>query len=288
MVNMLAAMRYLNPTGEGYQPELINEIKQMAGTIQDFGTFAETYYTRYARKVVRFLLARDIHVQLQGYVKSFQQHKEHIDLFLSVHIAATSTKTFAATQAILKKLEDMDRAAAPAAVKFVKDHGGDAAVRNSPEYVREVASALGDDEPLSPSVFKTLTTKIEALLEQHRSTFEAKLNSAKDEIVLRLTQGPHDLLVDDQVKEVWRVNGWRLSVKYRVFIDSLHAHFESAARRPAGLETAASAASCEDWALKVLSKVINHPAIGEAIDEDASGFLSINEVNQFLRRKPSD
>lgn len=30
----------------------------------------------------------------------------------------------------------------------------------------------------------------------------------------------------------------------------------------------------------------DHPAIGEAIDEDASGFLSIHEVNHFLTKKP--
>lgn len=286
MVNMVAALRYLDPKGLDYPDGLVYQIDQMARTIHDFGTFAETYNTRYARKVVRFLLARDINSQLHAHVKSFQEHREHILLFLSVHVDATSTKVFAATQRILSKLEQMERAAAPAAAEIVETLGGDVAVRNNPECVREVARALGDNGPLSPNVFKTLTTRIETLLEQHRSTFEAKLNSAKDEIVLRLTQGPHDLLVDDNVKEVWRVNGWRLCVKYRVFIDSLHAYFESTARRSAGPESGSTAASCEDWALKVLSKVINHVAIGEAIDEDASGFLSINEVNQFLRRKP--
>lgn len=32
--------------------------------------------------------------------------------------------------------------------------------------------------------------------------------------------------------------------------------------------------------------LVDHPAIGEAIDEDASGFLSIQEVNNFLTKRP--
>lgn len=64
----------------------------------------------------------------------------------------------------------------------------------------------------------------------------------------------------------------------------------------------------DHWTLSILSKVIcqyaaimrllligrlllilcmlDHPAIGDAIDEDGSGFISVHEVNHFLKKLP--
>ncbi|KAJ8078578.1 hypothetical protein PM082_012861 [Marasmius tenuissimus] len=42
----------------------------------------------------------------------------------------------------------------------------------------------------------------------------------------------------------------------------------------------------EKWTLEFISKVIFYPAIGDAIDDDGSGFISVYEVNRFTRRKP--
>lgn len=282
MINMLAALRHLNPTLKApagrYPAALFSEIEGMSVSIQNFGAFADTYYTRYARKVVRFILSRDINCRLQSHVKSFHEHERKISSLLAIHTTVTVEQIYVATERILQKLDDAEmRASAPAA-KVLHDSGGEDAVRKNPSLVDKVAHALGDDAPVQPETYKTLTEDIEELLNQQRSAFEAKVLSAKDEIIMRLTQGPHDLLVDEDVKEVWRVNNWRLSVKYRVFVDCLHTHFESEAEKEK---------PADPWALKVLSKVINHPAIGEAIDEDSSGFLSINEVNQFLSCKPA-
>ncbi|EJD47204.1 hypothetical protein AURDEDRAFT_184061 [Auricularia subglabra TFB-10046 SS5] len=283
MVNMLAVLRHLNPSLEGprgrYPDALFKEIDHMSASIRNFGTFADTYYTRYARKVVRFILSRDINCRLQSHVKSFRDHEQTIMSLLTIHTTVTVEQIYRATDLILQKLDDAEKRASAPAMEVVRAHGGEEAVRKNPDLVNEVAKALGDNEPLSSNMYKTLIADIESILEQHRSSFEARLLSAKDEIIVRLTQGPHDLLVDDDVKEVWRVNSWKLSVKYRVFVDSLHTHFDS------GPDPTTPG---EPWALKVLSKVINHPAIGEAIDEDSSGFLSINEVNEFLRCKPAD
>lgn len=291
MTNMVAGLRHLNPKVEGstgrYPARLFDEIDQMTSSIKEFGTFAETYYTRYARKVVRFLLSRDINHRLQSHVKSFQEHERKIVSLLAIHTTATVEEIHITTARILQRLDEAEARASASALAVVNRRGGENVVRNNHEYVSEVARALGDEEPLSTNMYKALTADIEDLLEQQRGSFEAKLLSAKDEIIVRLTQGPHDLLVDADVREVWRVNSWKLSVKYRVFVDSLHTHFESTGRGKND-GSGEAVAPTEPWALKVLSKVINHPAIGEAIDEDSSGFLSINEVNQFLRCKPDE
>ena len=33
-------------------------------------------------------------------------------------------------------------------------------------------------------------------------------------------------------------------------------------------------------------QILGHLALGEAIDEDASGYVSLHEVNQFIQQKP--
>ena len=44
----------------------------------------------------------------------------------------------------------------------------------------------------------------------------------------------------------------------------------------------------DEWTLKVFARIVNHPAVGEAVDEDASGFVSLHEVNHFVSRKPEN
>jgi Zn-dependent M28 family amino/carboxypeptidase len=34
----------------------------------------------------------------------------------------------------------------------------------------------------------------------------------------------------------------------------------------------------------VLHYHLDYPAVGEAIDEDASGFISVHEINHFLKK----
>jgi len=41
------------------------------------------------------------------------------------------------------------------------------------------------------------------------------------------------------------------------------------------------------WTRRIICKVHYHPAIGDAIDIDTSGFISIDEMNEFLREKPA-
>lgn len=40
--------------------------------------------------------------------------------------------------------------------------------------------------------------------------------------------------------------------------------------------------------LKISASDAVHPAIGDAIDEDASGYVSVYEANRFFRRKPEN
>lgn len=132
------------------------------------------------------------------------------------------------------------------------------------------------------------------MLESNKSNFDKKIHgatlqikeaveSSKDAILRQLNEGPHEALDDEDIKAVWSESTWRNSVKWRVFVDAIHDRFSQKfgehLRENDGYHQ-------DQWTLMVLSKVVFHSALGEAIDEDGSGFVSVHEVNHFLNRRP--
>ena len=79
-----------------------------------------------------------------------------------------------------------------------------------------------------------------------------------------------------------KTQGWRGSVKSQHFIMALKDHYiEKSTGESDTLE------GPDSWAIQYIN--INHArAILEAFDDDASGFVTINEVNNFTRSRPRD
>ena len=77
--------------------------------------------------------------------------------------------------------------------------------------------------------------------------------------------------------------GWRGNVKAKHFIMALKDYYlEKAAGDSAG-----GLANADKWALNYIT-ISNARAILEAFDGDTSGFLTIQEVNDFTCARPSD
>ena len=77
--------------------------------------------------------------------------------------------------------------------------------------------------------------------------------------------------------------GWRGNVKAKHFIMALKDYYlEKAAGVSAG-----GLVSVDKWALTHIT-ISNARAILEAFDCDASGFLTIQEVNDFTRARPKE
>ena len=75
---------------------------------------------------------------------------------------------------------------------------------------------------------------------------------------------------------------WRGSVKARRFVMSLRDHFVEKAAGDSG-----SVKGTDAWALKYIN-ISRAPSILEAFDDDASGFVTIKEVNDFTKSRPLD
>jgi hypothetical protein len=43
-----------------------------------------------------------------------------------------------------------------------------------------------------------------------------------------------------------------------------------------------------EWYATVARYHIDYPSLGEAMDEDASGFISVHEMNHFLKKNKED
>jgi len=77
--------------------------------------------------------------------------------------------------------------------------------------------------------------------------------------------------------------GWRGNVKARHFVMALKDYY---IEKAAG-ESAGSLVGADKWALKYIN-VNRARTILEAFDDDASGFVTIQEVNTFTRARPLD
>ncbi|KAF8208355.1 hypothetical protein K438DRAFT_1813864 [Mycena galopus ATCC 62051] len=113
-----------------------------------------------------------------------------------------------------------------------------------------------------------------------------------DRIISAVTAGPHDKIIDPNVHHVWKEMGWRGSVKARHFVMALRDYFQedhkhkSADGKPD--EHGLIAVDKEDeWALQYIS-VLRLQPISEAFDDDASGFVTVAEVNAFTTARPLD
>ena len=73
---------------------------------------------------------------------------------------------------------------------------------------------------------------------------------------------------------------WRGSVKARRFVMSLRDHFVEKVAGDSG-----SVKDPDGWALKYIN-IGRAPSILEAFDDDASGFVTIREVNDFTKSRP--
>ena len=84
------------------------------------------------------------------------------------------------------------------------------------------------------------------------------------------------------IRTQW-TKGWRGSVKARHFILALKDYY---AEKAAGGEGGGVAGS-DQWALRFIG--VNYVRnILEAFDEDASGFVTVKEANDFTRSRPLD
>ncbi|KAI0766841.1 hypothetical protein BD413DRAFT_141310 [Trametes elegans] len=142
----------------------------------------------------------------------------------------------------------------------------------------------------------------DAAMEKNLKTFERKfamqqkklleemqglVRHESDRVIDSVLSGPHDRIRDRGIHELWKDMRWRGHVKARHFVLALRDFYlQSAEEGSYADDVSVPRVSEQDkWALEFID--VNYiAAIAEAFDEDASGFITIREVNRFTSSRP--
>ncbi|KAH9995914.1 hypothetical protein BJV74DRAFT_883811 [Russula compacta] len=134
--------------------------------------------------------------------------------------------------------------------------------------------------------------------------FEAQKNQIIDELTLavrresdrviqELKGGAHERILDRSIHDIWVDMGWRGNVKARHFVLALRDYYlekiTSETENVLSVRTSAinTSSNPDAWAIKFIDIMWVEPIL-EAFDDDASGFITVAEVNRFTSSRPAD
>ncbi|PIL29961.1 hypothetical protein GSI_07872 [Ganoderma sinense ZZ0214-1] len=211
--------------------------------------------------------------------------------------------------------------------KLVNDHGGPDAVMKDESLLRELfesrlagagtgisapdrrarhgGGAVDEFRELQKELQEDVQTAVRENLEQFEAKFviqqrelEENLRRAMhregDRIIDAVISGPHDKILDPDIHEIWKEMRWRGSVKDRHFVLALRDYFreklEQGKRSKDGATPTVPTSQLnaqDEWTLEYINVTRVQPII-EAFDDDASGFITVTEVNAFTRARPEN
>ncbi|KAI0762326.1 hypothetical protein C8Q74DRAFT_143012 [Fomes fomentarius] len=131
-------------------------------------------------------------------------------------------------------------------------------------------------------------------MQQRELTEEVRqiLHHHGDLVVKAVTDGPHEKIVDPDLRNIWKEMRWRGNVKARHFVlalrdycleklDKLRKNEKTFDQYPTNVNEQ------DEWTLEYIN-VSRLQAIIEAFDDDASGFITVGEANAFTTSRPAD
>ncbi|KAH9045946.1 hypothetical protein EDB84DRAFT_1633013 [Lactarius hengduanensis] len=146
----------------------------------------------------------------------------------------------------------------------------------------------------------------DAAADKNRTVFFRKFEVQKrqiiDELTLVVTResdrviqvvkgGPHERILDRSIHEIWKEMGWRGNVKARHFVLAFRDYYlekltsETQGVRGVNTSVISSSRDPDAWAIKFIDVTRLQPIL-EAFDDDASGFITITEMNRFTSSRP--
>ncbi|PBK80159.1 hypothetical protein ARMGADRAFT_1021049 [Armillaria gallica] len=273
----------------------------------------------------RILMSTADEQKLAAYGDRFQKNKQDLQLCLIVRINAELNEVKELVSVIM--LINLVRSPQERELKELIDkEGGASKVKDDPALLEKIIKeteknsnrrgTYQDDKNV-----KTLVSSIQAeirhgfedLIKTHKTVFDLKFEAqgkliddvgqnvtrTGDRVISAVISGPYERLKDPDLFEMWKEmhSRWGGNAKARDFIFALRAHYYS--RTQSTLEQTQQMTSTENdsdgtshvttdtWALRHITLRSIEPLM-EAFDEDASGFVTIDEANNFSTRRPKD
>ncbi|KII90017.1 hypothetical protein PLICRDRAFT_575939 [Plicaturopsis crispa FD-325 SS-3] len=298
MTRLVLVIRYLTDVildTEDQITELFKDnFEAIATLMRKFGEFSDLYYG-YKLNTFRLCFSGSYKERLSGITKKFEQKEQELKSLMSHRTNVTIHETHEQVAGlsndvhkVISMLGEMTEKENQATA-WIAQHGGPDAVAQNDALLASLSNMMG--EKINGPLRTAMREDLDQLLEKnHRKIDEAivqiseEVAASRDAILHRLDAGPHELIEDEDVRSLWKDSEWKMSVKCRVFVDGVHDYF---ATKFIESKKSTGHPHPDMWTLRILSKVMFHGAIGDAIDADGSGFLSVREVNKFLRSRPS-
>ncbi|KAG9025099.1 hypothetical protein FRB95_010572 [Tulasnella sp. JGI-2019a] len=293
-----------------------DEIKIAANSIDKYSK---------SRFIVKVLKANQWEEKLVEHTETFHKRKQDLKFSLQVHTAVAVDKMQADVKdmsAMLAQVLRNQTAKEKELQALIDSKGGAAAVVQQDDVLLEISvkyeekdswdkssSAGSKGKELQKSVDAGLRLELMAnlddLLKSNETLFLKKfeaqtaqlslaLDRSADKVIKALSKGAYERVEDPDLRAIWRDEKWRSNVKARHLILSFHDYFTEPKATPddephedAEKLTTITPGHPEEWTLEYMSPLYVSP-IQDALDDDGSGFVSINEINEFTRQKPKD
>ncbi|PCH42592.1 hypothetical protein WOLCODRAFT_102387 [Wolfiporia cocos MD-104 SS10] len=142
----------------------------------------------------------------------------------------------------------------------------------------------------------------ESALSDNMESFQRKLELQRDQIMREAEQAahteckrvasafqnelPHNRLINEDLRKIWEEMHWRGSVKARHLVLALRDHYnEQAEEEKRHAKEGKFLPNPDAWALEWINVKRIQPII-EAVDDDASGYVTISKINRFTEARP--
>ncbi|KZV91703.1 hypothetical protein EXIGLDRAFT_719097 [Exidia glandulosa HHB12029] len=209
---------------------------------------------------------------------------------------------------------------------FINAHGGPKACAANETLFQELQSRIARGSPsttISPPIYDAraimATIQIEMqsdlthVLAEDRQNFNLKFDAVQQKleevnstvyhngnrIISAMRSGPHDGLLDPDMRQLWKDMAWRGSIRASQFVVGVQDYFRAKATKlepltpltPPPTSTSSLPSHLSDqpegWAINYVTLTRWRPIL-EAFDDDTSGWISISNVNSFTSGRPAN
>ncbi|KAI0057902.1 hypothetical protein BV25DRAFT_1337591 [Artomyces pyxidatus] len=296
MTQSVCTIRYL--TMRKIVKDLERKLKSHLGDLRkifkEFSEFTSLYYS-HRQAIFRILRAEEFKIRLKSFSTKLKESQDALQLLIvadnAKKLASIEGKIDDLSSNVAKLVETLGRDGVneKKAAQLVRDLGGPREVLKEASKLDRVAEIL--HQPLNDDIQVALQKSLRELQESNKEQFKklfAKMDSSltNKRILQQLKKGGQwgKLISDDDISHLWSKLEWKSSVEVRLLLEELRRHFEI---KFFDYHTKEEQVHQDHWTLSILCKVVHHSMISDVIDEDSSGFISVEETNRFLSREPS-
>ncbi|KAF9807161.1 hypothetical protein IEO21_08361 [Rhodonia placenta] len=312
------------PKGVTIEARMQGLMKQTASDIRSCGNVCDAYSKM--SLLAKMLKGPLWEGTFANFVSMFSQRRDDIEFALSIHTAGKvdglHDKVDGLAQIVERKtdmiMEFLKNYIPPEHMDVYKQigrRGGREVVLKNDDALQELLSARLETNSSRPSNQATALARnakheLESQLidpafqiQKNTQSFDRKfemqqkqilegvgeiVHRESDRVIELVTSGPHDRILDKDLHQIWKDMGWRGSVKARHFVLALRDYEQERREEKLRKEATFQVAPTFDpdaWAFDWIT-VKRLQAITEALDDDASGFITVTEANNFTSSRP--